>query len=452
MRISEAYVEQNRQLHAERPDYGAFGGNYKGQVKAFMREHGCETLLDYGCGTGSLAAAIEGAVGYDPAMPEFSARPEPADCVTCNDVLEHVEPECLDDVLDDIRTLSRKTVFIVISCRLASKTLPDGRNAHLIVESQEWWLTKLSAYFDEIAWKTGPDLLKFYGRPLAEKRAPKAPDGPLWSEHGTPTFSKSVRTFVTEAQSIENIKASCARGLPEVSILQSHFRRMAFCAYGPSLLNHLEELRTEAEVVTISGAHDALIAAGITPMAHMEADAQQHKAQFHSLAKPGVHYYLASRCHPDVFNNILERGCDVTLWHMHHSKEENKAVLERYPNAEFVQGSLSIAGRGICLGLVLGYRNFTIYGMDCSFPYDEKKPLMEQPQHAGKHPNPQNVYLTDPIDGIRFYTTLSLLLTANEFLKLAAMATICTYDIRGTGMLATKAKLLNLPHIRTPDL
>ena len=451
MLITEHYVEQNRLLHAARPDYGACGSRQAHQVTSFMRDFECETLLDYGCGKGSLVEAIPGTVGYDPAVPEFSERPGPADCVACLDVLEHIEPDCLDEVLEDLRTLSRKAVFLIISCRPAIKTLPDGRNAHLIVESPEWWIKRLSAHFDELSWKIGPDFIKYYGRPLAAKRAPKEATIPLYSEHGTPSFARTVRPFVSANESIENIRQSCALGLLEAKVVPSHTRRMAFCAYGPSLNDHLEELRAETgDVVTISGAHDVLIENGITPYAHMEADAQKHKAQFHSLAKPGVRYFIASRCHPDVFANLS--GYDVTLWHMNHSTPENVAVKEFYPGAEFIQGSISIAGRGICLALVLGYRDFTIYGMDCSFPYDESKPFEGQPQHAGKHPNPQDVFRTDPIGGRRYYTTLPLIRTAEDFLDIAKLATVCKYEIRGTGLLAAKAKHLNLPHIRTPDL
>jgi hypothetical protein len=64
------------------------------------------------------------------------------------DVLEHIEPECLDDVLDDMKRCTLKGVFLSVSLVTAGKTLPDGRNAHLIVEPIEWWLPKLMARWD----------------------------------------------------------------------------------------------------------------------------------------------------------------------------------------------------------------------------------------------------------------------------------------------------------------
>ena len=54
-----------------------------------------------------------------------------------------VEPEHLDAVLADIHGLARKGAFLVVSTRRARATLPDGRNAHLIVMARGWWTTKM---------------------------------------------------------------------------------------------------------------------------------------------------------------------------------------------------------------------------------------------------------------------------------------------------------------------
>jgi hypothetical protein len=37
--------------------------------------------------------------------------------------------------------------FFTVSTRLANRKLPDGRNAHLIVQPLEWWTEKLEARF-----------------------------------------------------------------------------------------------------------------------------------------------------------------------------------------------------------------------------------------------------------------------------------------------------------------
>jgi hypothetical protein len=73
--------------------------------------------------------------------------PDPADIVACTDVLEHIEPECLEDVLADLRRVTKKMGFFTIATRPAKKFLSDGRNAHLIQQDARWWLEKLWAKF-----------------------------------------------------------------------------------------------------------------------------------------------------------------------------------------------------------------------------------------------------------------------------------------------------------------
>jgi 2-polyprenyl-3-methyl-5-hydroxy-6-metoxy-1,4-benzoquinol methylase len=113
-------------------------------VAEVAKRIGAETVLDYGSGKGSLKRALGLPVAeYDPAVPEHAAEPVAADLVVCSDVLEHIEPECLDEVLDHLKQLAKKVGFFVIATRPAKKHLDDGRNAHLIVEDREWWMRKL---------------------------------------------------------------------------------------------------------------------------------------------------------------------------------------------------------------------------------------------------------------------------------------------------------------------
>ena len=57
---------------------------------------------------------------------------------------EHIEPEYIDNVLSHILSLSNNYIWLRIDTKPARKILPDGRNAHLIQESPEWWTNKIS--------------------------------------------------------------------------------------------------------------------------------------------------------------------------------------------------------------------------------------------------------------------------------------------------------------------
>ena len=113
---------------------------------------GAESAVDYGCGKGLLKKNLRIAcTNYDPAVPEFSALPHPADLVVCTDVLEHIEPERLDSVLTHLRQLGRKGLYAVIATRPdSSKLLADGTNPHKIIKTARWWHDRLASAWGEL--------------------------------------------------------------------------------------------------------------------------------------------------------------------------------------------------------------------------------------------------------------------------------------------------------------
>jgi hypothetical protein len=151
--ISEEYLRLNAELHRSPAKYGHRGKNHLAAVVGLWEQFEIRSTLDYGCGKAKLRDAIRESTGrqiacYDPAIPEFSELPKPADLVVCTDVLEHVEPDLIDNVLDHLQTLVKKVGFFVISLKLdETKTLPDGTNPHRLVRSPKWWTEKLSARF-----------------------------------------------------------------------------------------------------------------------------------------------------------------------------------------------------------------------------------------------------------------------------------------------------------------
>ena len=151
--ISEEYRQMNEQLHKV-STYGASGHRWVPEILEWLGGRRHVTILDYGCGKGTFKTAFYKSrhyswyvSEYDPAVPGKDNLPSQSDFVVCTDVLEHIEPEHLDEVLQHIQTLTRKEAFLVAATRPAKKTLPDGRNAHLIIETPEWWLERIMKYF-----------------------------------------------------------------------------------------------------------------------------------------------------------------------------------------------------------------------------------------------------------------------------------------------------------------
>jgi hypothetical protein len=150
--ISEGYQALQRQMHAD-PEYGKAATMYAPLVKQVIDQFRIATVFDYGAGKRRLKEALDslGAEieyrAYDPAFPEYG-EPQPAELVCCIDVLEHVEPDRLDAVLDELRRITIKRGFFTVHTGPAKKFLPDGRNAHLIQEPASWWLPRLCARFE----------------------------------------------------------------------------------------------------------------------------------------------------------------------------------------------------------------------------------------------------------------------------------------------------------------
>lgn len=147
--ITNGYRALNADLH-KRTIFGQRGGRHKLVALDLIEAYGATSILDYGCGRADLAASLPGVDvrSYDPAIAKHAALPEPADIVICTDVLEHIEPDCLHDVLTHLASLTKRIAHVVIATKEdGHKRLADGRDPHLIVKPAEWWRAKLPYYF-----------------------------------------------------------------------------------------------------------------------------------------------------------------------------------------------------------------------------------------------------------------------------------------------------------------
>lgn len=151
--ITEDYRKLQQDLHRN-PNYGIASLSFAPLVAEIMRRTGAKSISDYGAGKKRLVKGLFQAGvrsfdyhPYDPAFPEYG-KPRAADLVCCIDVLEHIEPECLTNVLDELASITTKFGFFSIHLGPAEKVLADGRNAHLIQKPISWWLKQLIERFE----------------------------------------------------------------------------------------------------------------------------------------------------------------------------------------------------------------------------------------------------------------------------------------------------------------
>ena len=160
--ITEDYRKLQQELHRN-PEYGVASVQYAPLVAEVMEATGIAEILDYGAGKGRLGRKLDEMYEnpltihhYDPAIPEWSAPPEPCPLVACIDVLEHIEPDLLDNVLDDLKRVTSNVGVFTVHTGPAAKVLQDGRNAHLIQKPPSWWLPKFLERFELNTFKRMP--------------------------------------------------------------------------------------------------------------------------------------------------------------------------------------------------------------------------------------------------------------------------------------------------------
>lgn len=130
------------------------------QIKELISETGAGTLLDYGCGKGlhfrnpkmsekdarllrELGVRVS---GYDPGWRPFAKLPKgPFDGVVALDVLEHIPKDDIPWVLWEIFGYARKFVLVEVALFPSKKHFKDGRNVHVTLEPEEWWMKEMEA-------------------------------------------------------------------------------------------------------------------------------------------------------------------------------------------------------------------------------------------------------------------------------------------------------------------
>lgn len=419
--ISEDYRALNSQLHHDSPAYGSYGNLWADLVTEIAGIHDLKTILDYGCGKGLLKQELPGfdVREYDPAIPEKSDRPKPADMVVCLDVLEHVEPDCLDEVIKDLSRCAKSYLLVNIAMRPSEKTLSDGRNAHLLVEDDEWWHDRLQPYFLFCRWEVAENGGSVVGllQPYRELR--------------TISSKCAVGHEERQRQVFENIKRCKDRLIssPKYSALPKHDRKAILVCFGPSLLDTwqtavLESYEDKADLFTVSAAHKFMVEHGYPPFAHMDCDPRSHKVSQIGEPSKQTEYWLASCVHPSYLD-LLE-GHKVKLWHAYNG-ERSMEILEHEPNQRMIVGGGSIGVRAMSLLYYLGYRKFSIHGMDCSFHNGI--------HYAGEHHGKSKDVMPIKIGDRDFETNAAFVVYARYFINQSRWMKGADIHLHGDGLL-----------------
>lgn len=142
-----------KQLHLNDKHYGSTPFHHAPKIIDFIVDQKPKSILDFGCGKGSLKTFISNKFpeilfdNYDPAISEYSSINKSSyDMVISVDVMEHLYEDEISGIFQEMINLNPSSMYHVICHRLAHAILPDKTNAHKTVQPPSWWLDKFRSF------------------------------------------------------------------------------------------------------------------------------------------------------------------------------------------------------------------------------------------------------------------------------------------------------------------
>lgn len=164
-----------------------------------------------------------------------------------------------------------------------------------------------------------------------------------------------------------NVRENSALDLPWIGFRPAHERVAVLVGGGPSLADHIEDVRAwaghGATVFAMNGAARFLAERGIDVDYQVIADAKPETA---GLVHPDARAHLiASQANPET----LVRAGAPTLWHLAVDEQMDRLFpVERRKAGGYalVGGGAAVGNSALCLAYVMGYRTFHCFGYDSS--------------------------------------------------------------------------------------
>lgn len=162
-----------------------------------------------------------------------------------------------------------------------------------------------------------------------------------------------IKTPLTDEIIGHQIIAALKRDLPEAD--GDQLQSLTVVANGPSAHQAFKRT-TDFPVLALNGALKLFTKRGLAPDYWACCDPQELVAGFLEDAPETTRYFVASKCHPAVFDAL--KGRDIRLWH-----------IDDYPIADrrAVPRAVSITLCAMTLMNRLGYRHFDVYGWDACY-------------------------------------------------------------------------------------
>lgn len=183
----------------------------------------------------------------------------------------------------------------------------------------------------------------------------------------------TVDAAINSTVAFENIKTNLKRPnigrftkLPEFMKVKGN-EPIAIVGGGPSVKDHLDDIKSFTNIISAGSVHDWLIDSGVIPTYASVCDPDKIMCNYMQKHRDGIKYLLASACDPAVYELLKDR--EVHLWHCHSDDYQQKFLDLGYDGdgeGEYhgVGGGCTVGLRSISLAMLMGYRNIHLFGYD----------------------------------------------------------------------------------------
>lgn len=261
----------------------------------------------------------------------------------------------------------------------------------------------------------------------------------IWSVGGGTATELVDEINTAKEQVISNIQSACCRNLPWLSMKDPHGKEIAIIGGGPSLAESIGEIKLKSEngtvIAALNGTADFLHKNGIRVDWHIALDARPENVRF---VKSGVaeQYWIASQCHPSLFDTLAAWVKEVTIFHPH--VQDIEKYLIGTGEVTLVGGGSTIGLISISLAYTQGFRKIHLYGYDSSY--------RDENHHAYVQPENDNENCVEALVGNRRFKAAAWMIRQVQEFQMTAqyLADLdCEIHVHGDGLLPYTAWLMS---------
>lgn len=257
---------------------------------------------------------------------------------------------------------------------------------------------------------------------------------PIKDINGRIPLKVGTKCIATDETLLAQIEANSKRGLPEfIPYPNPHNGIICLVGSGPSVRGELDSILEQKKkgrlIVALKGAHDFLLQNGIKPDWCVMLDPQEKIVNCVKLKENDVTYFIASQCHPKVFEALKDNY--VILWH----------ALSQIGEEKILEGKVLLGG-GTTTGLrtmnmiySLGYRHAHLYGFDSCIAVEDGEQYKRINIHSEKGMDKPGKIIDVWVGKRRFWANPAMAAQANEFQQAMGVLKGMKVNIHGDGLI-----------------